>query len=38
MTLAVANGAPITFNSMSGALDWRVPGTLGDTGYRGVCY
>ena len=38
MILAVANGAPITFNAISGALDWRVQGTLGDAGYRGGCY
>ncbi len=36
--LAIANGEPITFNALSGGLDWRVPGTLGDSGYRGGCF
>jgi hypothetical protein len=38
ITLVIANGAPITFNALSGAIDWRVQGALGEAGYRGVCY
>lgn len=38
LVLTVASGAPISFNTLTGALDWRVPGSLGDSGYRGVCY
>lgn len=38
LTLAVASGAPITFDTLSGALDWHVTGALGDSGYRGGCF
>lgn len=37
LTLAMADGAPLTLNRATGDLNWSVEGVLGETEYTGGC-
>jgi len=37
LTLAMADGAPLTLNRATGDLNWSVEGALGETEYTGGC-
>jgi hypothetical protein len=37
VTLAVNEGAPMTFDTLSGALSWRSQRVLGETALTGAC-
>lgn len=38
ITLSLVDGAPLTFNSLTGDLHWSHEGLLGPTSYVGACY